>query len=360
MGLCRFLYNNLITSETMFTVSSLRTGTVHSAIKEGTGSAVLNTSGNFSGTIDLEYIVEIDSIAAGAEVGQATFGWSKGSGWEATGVTTSAVNILLDNGVNINWDSGAGADFVVGDKWYFKCVNLFNAGKLLDYNRDTRYRSATIDPLDTVLITIDLGSAQEIKALALFDHNMTTFATVTLRANSADAWGAPAFSEAIICYADKFLHYLSSPQTYRYWRLELTDTNNTDTYIQAGELFLGSYLELSKNFDFGADYPIAFVEDLAESPYGVERSRFYNRRDAFQIQFSFLPDADRVSLETMIDAIVSRSTGIKKPFWWNEDSASPTDTWLVNISGLRRQRAPATASRWHIGLSMRELARSVA
>jgi len=142
----RFLYNNLIVSEPMISVSSLRVGIVTSAKKNGTGSAVITTSGNFSGATDLEYIVEIDSIAGGAEVGQATFRWSDGGGaWDASGVTTPAVATLLNNGVNIAFTTGAGADFVVGDKWYFKGINLFNAGKMVDYDRDHIYRSAELD-----------------------------------------------------------------------------------------------------------------------------------------------------------------------------------------------------------------------
>ena len=146
MSKSRFLFQNLITSENNISVSSLRAGIVTAALKEGTGSAVLNTSGNYSGTTDLEYIIEIDSIAGGAEVGQATFKWSDGGGtWNASGVTTSAVNILLSNGIYINWTTGSGADFVVGDKWYLKGINLFNAGKMIDLNRDHRYRSAGLD-----------------------------------------------------------------------------------------------------------------------------------------------------------------------------------------------------------------------
>jgi len=146
MGNARFLYDNLITDESMLSVSSLRLGIVTAALKDGTGSAVLNPSGNYSGTTDLEYIIEIDSIAGGAEVGQATFRWSDGGGsWDASSVTTSATNILLNNGIYINWTTGSGADFVVGDRWYFKGINLFNAGKMIDLNRDHRYRSSGLD-----------------------------------------------------------------------------------------------------------------------------------------------------------------------------------------------------------------------
>ncbi len=142
----RFIWDNLITSETMLSVSSLRPGIVTTAKKEGAGSAIIVPSGAFSGAVDLEYIVEIDSIGAGAEVGQATFKWSDGGGtWDGSGITTLATNILLNNGVYVKWTTGAGADFVVGDKWYFKGINLFNAGKMIDLNRDHSYRSAKLD-----------------------------------------------------------------------------------------------------------------------------------------------------------------------------------------------------------------------
>ena len=142
----RFMYDNLIVSEPMLSVSSLRVGIVTSAKKDGTGSAVITTSGNYTGAVDLEYIVEIDSILGGAEVGQATFKWSDGGGtWDASGVTTPAVATELNNGVMIAFTTGAGADFVVSDKWYFKGINLFNAGKMVDYDRDHIYRSAELD-----------------------------------------------------------------------------------------------------------------------------------------------------------------------------------------------------------------------
>lgn len=146
MGLCRFIYDNLITDEDMISVSSLRSGIATQAKKEGTGSAVIATSGNYSGSTDLEYIVECDSVAGGAEVGSATFRWSDGGGtWDASGVTTPAVATELNNDVNIAFTSGFGDDFVVGDTWYFKGVNLFNAEKMIDRDRDTSFRSKKLD-----------------------------------------------------------------------------------------------------------------------------------------------------------------------------------------------------------------------
>ena len=142
----RFIYDNLISSESMISVSSLRGGMVTGAKKEGTGSAVITVAGAFTGPIDLEYIIEIDGIGGGTEVGQATFKWSDGGGiWNATLVTTPAIATALNYGITILFTGGAGADFALADRWYFKGINLFNAAKTIDRDRDTSYRSSGLD-----------------------------------------------------------------------------------------------------------------------------------------------------------------------------------------------------------------------
>lgn len=330
----RFLYSNLITAASMITVSSLRSGIVTGALKDGTGSATINTSGAYSGTEDLEYIAEIDSIAGGAEVGQATFRWSDGGGsWNANGVTTSAVDILLNNGVYINWTTGSGADFVVGDRWYFKGVNMFSSAKLIDLNRDHRYRSATLGAPNT--ITIDLGSAQEVKALILHDHNFTSAATHLLEADDAATFdsdgGSAQFSNAITWNSEKIVHFLSAATTKRYWRVSITDASNTDSFIEIGELYLGSYMELSRNYAVGFGEETEFLMESNRTPYGVGDDRFYNSRIAFGFEWSAIVAADITKLRALISSVASRSLGTFKPFWFCKDSASPNESYLVKI-----------------------------
>jgi len=356
----RFLYNNLITSESMFTVSSLRTGLVTGALKTGTGSAVLNTSGNFSGTEDLEYILEIDSVAAGASVGQATFKWSDGGGsWDASGVTTSAVNITLNNGVQVNWTAGSGDDFVLADKWYLKGVNLFNAGKMIDMDRDHRYRSAALESPNT--ITIDLGTAQEIKALVLYDHNLTSAATILLEGDDAATFdsdaGSPQFSESVTWVTEKILHYLSSASTRRYWRISITDVLNSDGYIEIGELYLGSYVELSRYFANGFSEDTEFVMESNETPYGVKRQRYYNSRMRFSFDFKLMAAADVTALRALIAAVADRTTGVFNPFFFNKDDSTPSDFYMVRLDDLTVRHRPV--SYYDIPLTMTEVLRSV-
>ena len=356
----RFLYENLITEETMFSVSSLRAGIITNAIKEGTGSAELNPSGNYTGAIDKEYIVEIDSIAGGAEVGQSTFKWSDGSGgWNATGVATSAGNISLGSGAYINFSSGAGADFVVGDKWYFRGINLFNAGKMIDNNRDSRYRSAALGAPNTIAVFLDADA--EVKALAIYGHNFSSAATILLEGDSAPTYdsdgGNAEFSEAVTWTTGKILHYLSSAQIYQYWRLSVTDAANPDEYIEVGELFLGSYLALTRNYSNGWTESINTLKNTQVTQYGIERDRFYNFQRTWELDFDAISPADVTNIKTLLAALGSRSLGTFRPFYFNFDSATPCDFWLVKADKLPISHI--TTSWYKTGLTLREVVESV-
>lgn len=356
MGNFRLIYDNKITDEDMITVSSLRFGLVSSPLKEGTGSSTLNPAGLYTAQADKEYIIEIDSVAAGNEIGQATFKWSDGAGgWNATGVATSVAPTALNNGVTVSFTAGSGNDFEMDDKWYFKAFNLFSPGKMVDMNRDARYRSAALEAPNT--ITIDLGSAQEIKALVIFDHNLTSAATITLMGNNANAWGAPAYSEAVTWSSEKVLHYLSSAQTYRYWQIQITDAVNTDPYIEIGELYLGGYLELTHNMTLGAETPIGYIVDEKVTPYGVKRRRFYNLQEQFNISVPYLSSTDITSIRTMLSVINNRATGIAKPFFYNDDSGTPADFWLVQIARVGKSRPLNNYQ--SIELAMEEVVKSV-
>lgn len=332
---CRFIYDNLITAESMFTVSSLRSGLVSDAQKDGTGSAVLTPAGTFSGTTDLEYIIEIDGIGAGAEVAQATFKWTSAfaDGWNATGVATATTDTTLNNGVTIRFASGTGADFALGDRWYFKAVNLFSAGKMIDLDRDTRYRSAALGAPNTIVV--DLGSAKAVKALVLYDHNFSSGVTLTIQAHTSDSWGAPDFSEVVAYNASKNIYYLSATTTKRYWRLTVLDAGNSDGYIEIGEMILASYFEVSKMYEWGPGRNNRSIIRANVGPYGVKNRRYYNDALDTDYQFKNLVDADITSFDAMLTTIRSKSTGKIDPVIWTPDTSAPNVSYLVEFNGLR-------------------------
>lgn len=332
---CRFIYDNLITAESMFTVSSLRSGLISDAQKDGTGSAVLTPAGTFSGTTDLEYIIEIDSITAGAEVASATFKWTSAfaDGWNATAVATATTDTTLNNGVTIRFASGTGADFALGDRWYFKAVNLFSAGKMIDLDRDTRYRSAALGSPNTIVV--DLGSAKEVKALVVYDHNFTDAVTLVIEGHTSDSWGAPDFQESITYNASKQIHYLSAATTKRYWRLSVTDAANTDSYIEIGEMILASYFEVSKMYAWRPGRNNRSIIKANAGPYGVRNRRYYNEAFDHDYQFRNLTDADITAFDLMLTTIRSKSTGKIDPVVWTPDTSDSNTSYLVEFNGLR-------------------------
>ena len=189
MGRARFLYNQFITTDSAITPSSQANGVVGTPVPEVTGSGSMSTQGPFTGTTSLLYTVEIDG---GGDVGVATFRWRKdtSSGWEASGVLTSTSFQALDNGVKVKFTAGAGADFNAGDRWTFKATRFFSKGKLIDWDPDTPWRSSSLE--SPSFLTVDLGSAKNVKAVCIFSHNITSGATVLrLLANTSDSWGSP-------------------------------------------------------------------------------------------------------------------------------------------------------------------------
>ncbi len=183
--------DNLIETATL-TSSSQETGIVGMAVKKaGTGSGVAYTDnpGAYTGTESLIYTVEIDSIVAGAEVGQATFRWrnSNSATWDATGVTTASTYVTLENGVRIKWASGTGDDFVVGDQWTIRAAAIYGLANLSSLNRDDVFRTNALD--SPCWVKANLGSAENVKAVVILDHNFTSGATITLNAATIDELG---------------------------------------------------------------------------------------------------------------------------------------------------------------------------
>lgn len=339
----------------MITTSSAQDGIVSSALKEGTGSASITTGGDFTGLADVAYVVEIDSVAAGAEVGSATYKWSDdgGSTWDASGVSTSGVASTLNNGVTVYWSSGSGADFVSGDTWSFKAINRFSGSKLIDWDRDTRWRAATV----SASVTLNFSASVTWTAVVLYDHNIDTTATIRIKANATDTgWAAAAINETITISENKILHYMSSSPDHKYARLEVENKSNSDGYIEISELFIGPYLQTTANVRWGRTRTQSPVLASDSTNYGVSRRWYFNQAQEFNYDIAVPGDTDTNNMRTMFEALGDRDTGKYDPLYFNEDS-SGSNFWMVDITTL--QDTYAFSDQHAIPITMTEILRSV-
>jgi len=203
-----------------------------------------------------------------------------------------------------------------------------------------------------ITINIDLGSAQEVKALVIYDHNLSSTATITLKGVEPTI-----FSESVTWASGKILHYLSAATTKRYWQLQITDAANTDLYVDIGEVFLGSYMELSKNYSVGFSKGFELLHDSNKTPYGVVKKRFYNKQRVFTYDFRLISTTDLALLETMIDSLAVRSSGVLNSFWFNDDSAVVANNWLVDITAVPESHV--AGSFYETSLELTETVKSV-
>lgn len=240
MSTCRFMFSNLIPGPSALGVSSARPGMVGSPAAEALGSATCLAAGAHTGALDQVLVVEIDSLAAGDEVGLATFRWKReGAGaWEASGVVTSVSLTPLADGVSVKWVPGPGQEFYKGDRWSILATGCQGPQALMDRDRDTAWRS-----LETAeqFIEADLGQAREVRALVLADHNLGDTATATLKARDTlhqPVWGYdPEGGQTSDSLGQALSNGRATPRTY-------IDGGVLD-YAEAGEIcFEGGMLSL--------------------------------------------------------------------------------------------------------------------
>lgn len=121
-------------------------------------------------------------------------------------------------------------------------------------------------------IALDLGSAKSITLLALVNHNLTSAATIAIDAGTT---AAVANYSTTMTWRELLAFKYIAAQSYRYWRLRITDTANTDGYIEVGYVMVGTATAPSfgirmpmtstpefQNLDVGSEFGIPNISEL--------------------------------------------------------------------------------------------------
>jgi hypothetical protein len=198
------------------------------------------------------------------------------------------------------------------------------------------WRSALGD-IEGVWLKADLGEAKSIRALVIANHWFNPGSTVTIQANNADAWGAPALEQELEIFDDKTIieHFWNTAKSYRYWRLHMTTSmvsgdltgeedistrGNRDCvpyckpHFKIGRIFLGDYFEVSQNFK---ERKPEYEEESQE--YRTDREGHITERPAWK-QREFFYKFDKLGsgdYETIWDIYEVKGKGI--PFFIIED-----------------------------------------
>ena len=122
-------------------------------------------------------------------------------------------------------------------------------------------------------IKFDLSSGKKITMVAIFGHNLTSGATVTLQANEDDSWEEPLYSQAMTWNEKALVKFLD--EEYQWWRITLEDGSNPDEYIEIGRICAGEYVEPDVNVNQEVQKklidPSVVQESAGRQGYAVEK-----------------------------------------------------------------------------------------
>lgn len=118
---------------------------------------------------------------------------------------------------------------------------FFPSSNLKNQLRSKKFRS---ESKSNQWIVFDLGEAKDIDSVVVLlpkeNSNYTGNQVIKIQANNSSDFTAPAID--ITLDNTKYLqssYYFSSNQTYRYWRLTVTDPTAPNDYIEIGQVILG-------------------------------------------------------------------------------------------------------------------------
>ena len=180
------------------------------------------------------------------------------------------------------------------------------AGTLIDDNVIDNFIArkwrATGDAAEWV--KFELTEAKKVTMVAIFGHNITGDAIVTLEASSDNDWegeGDPEYSSEMT--RDEFCIIKFLDETYKWWRITIADGANPDTYIEIGRICMGEFIEPTINVTHEVQKklndPSYKQESAGQQKYAIEKTVYR----VFDVFFSGIGRAQQDELVTMFRAV---------------------------------------------------------
>ena len=224
--------------------------------------------------------------------------------------------------------------FLWKNKWDLATLTPSTANPLFPVsNTQHRWHTFTWRSVDdtgtlTESIVADLGaSPPAIQAFVLKNHNFSSSAVVKIQGNATDSWGSPSV-DVTLTVANLITYFWSTPQTYRYWKIDIVDSAPVGAYLEIGRVFLGPYyspsVNLSKNYKRSYEDP----SDVMYSDGGQIATNQKTRFRTMSMKFEYMPAVDADAFDEMF---VDRGVG-RELFYTRDRDLASTTTWYVRFS----------------------------
>lgn len=195
-------------------------------------------------------------------------------------------------------------------------------------------------------------TASPVTAIGIVDHNFAGGDTITIKANSSDSWGSPAFSQVITPAATMAMAVFTA-KTYQYWRLDITKAS-AGVARQIGAIIIGSYYDTTQEPDYSGyidqmNDPSVISESIGGQIYVEQRPQFKN----FEAQWSAADSTMLSNIQTIFGA-----GGLSQPLVMQPQAAGElSDLFYCRMTEpLKRSvKGYDSSLRWALKLGFREL-----
>jgi len=286
------------------------------------------------------------TITVGNYGTEAAFFAAVKSALEATGASTYTVSRDTTTGcikILSNLSGGGGIFQLMWTNGSVTAADLLGFSTLANDTGAAFYIADLIRIHTTEWIKWDFGfQANPTGFMLMGSRNepiqLSSTAVVKLQGNPTDSWTSPTVNITIPYAEYGFIYFLADGITtnpgLRYWRVEITDKDNADTYIEVGVVFLGIHPVLTRGC---AVFPFQVTKiDRSTVAFSEGGQTFVTKRpkaQSFGLQWQGLNLASMESLDAVWEYYGLHSTF---PMIFDEDGALGTDpeswTKLVKFS----------------------------
>ena len=194
-------------------------------------------------------------------------------------------------------------------------------------NTSTKTKTRTVAGITTMTIVFDAGSAVTVDSINILGHNISSgVSTLDFQGNATDSWATPSVDEDLTAlWNTGIISTQFTGGSYRYWRLNIVDAGNTDTYIELSRVSACDYLTSPS---LGQEVSRSYKSDTEKfrTNAGGSIGNIYPKYNSISIQWPKLTTANVTALYDFFDQVDSSI-----PFFIYFDETNFDMTWYVTI-----------------------------
>lgn len=254
------------------------------------------------------------------------------------------------------------ANIVIADGRRFDAASITTSGSIVTAMPLANLQDiqpgkvARWNTLSSVNVTASLASAYAVNVVAAVGNNFSSAATWRVRgANSlASVTSGPGYDSSTISVwpttgipaADSFtsLLFMATAQTFQYWRIDVNDAANADSYVEAGRIYISDAWQPTVNVQYG--WAMQWI-DPSPKELAVGGQMYVNQVTSHRVLGFSL---DFLGEDEMFNSAyeLGRLRGSKKDALVIRDPTGTTHLHRQMIYGLFRNLAPIVNTTFNI------------